>query len=724
MAIYQNQRVFHLTDGVVFSRVLALTASPDGQDALMDLYYGPALPKEAAELLPTDVRMSASFDGWREIAPLLYPEAGRGDYRPAACAVRGPDGALCSELRFVSADIQTGKPVLDGLPAVYTDKDEEADTLILHLRDERSGLLVDLSFTVMNQLHALTCSAVYRNEGKETLTLVKSASATLSLRGPHDILHLHGAWARERKPERVPCSHSCFTLRSERGASGHEHNPFLALLEPSANEHQGSVWGASLIWSGSFLMECDQDSRDDLRLTAGVIPCDWELQPGDVFTTPECVLVYSAEGLNGMSHIYHTLYRTRLCRGYWRDRVRPLLVNNWEATYFDFNEEKLMTIAKKAAQLGIELFVLDDGWFGKRDNDDCSLGDWVENPRKLPNGLMGLSEKIHGLGLQFGLWLEPEMISPDSDLYRAHPDWCLHVSDRHRTQARNQLILDLSRTDVQDYLIDMLNRVLSSAEINYIKWDMNRNFAETGSALLTPAQQSSVHVRYMLGLYRVLETITTRFPKVLFESCSGGGGRFDPGMLYYMPQTWTSDDTDAVERVGIQWGTSIVYPCSTMGAHVSAVPNHQIGRVTTMDFRGNVALSGNMGYELDLSTLSAEDLEVIRRQVQQVKRFGSLIQQGRFTRLESPFEGRVAAWQFTSADQQEVLVCVFQLSAAPNSVVPRIRVRDIAEGLYQSDDGMVYSGAVLRHSGLCVSFTGEREAQDHDSFVLHLTKRG
>ena len=718
-----SARRFHLTDGETFSRVLAVMEEPGGNPGLQEIYLGAALPEAAVSCVPQGFPPSASFDGYHQLAPYAYPTAGRGDFRPTACAVREPDGSCCPVLAYAGHAIYAGKPLLPGLPAVYIEAEDEATTLEIYLRDAKTDLEVTLRYTVLEAFHALACSVHFHNAGSETLLLERALSCAMNLPGEWELLHLHGAWSRERQPERLAIPHATFTLRSNRGASGHEHNPFLALLSPTADERQGEVWGVSLVWSGSFVMEVNKDARDHVRLVAGLDPCDWRLKPGEDFHTPETVLVRSDCGLNGMSQRFHALYRRRLCRGPWRDRIRPLLVNNWEATYFDFNEEKLLDIARTAAELGLELFVLDDGWFGKRNSDNCSLGDWTVNTEKLPGGLEGFAEKLHRLGLRFGLWLEPEMISPDSDLYRAHPDWCLHVPNRYRTQQRNQLILDMSRQEIQDYLIDTISGLLRGGAIDYIKWDMNRNFDEVGSAALPPEDMKSLHVRYMLGLYRVLDTLTSRFPDVLFESCSGGGGRFDPGMLAYMPQTWTSDDTDGVERVGIQWGTSLVYPVSAISAHVSAVPNHQVGRVTTMKFRGDVALGGNMGYELNLAMQTPEDLAVIRQQVDTVKRFRSLIQQGRFTRLRSPFTSRVAAWQFASEDQDEVLLCVFQLRAAPNQEDIYVRVDDIDDqALYVDDQGLTYAGGVLKYQGwrACFGETGPRE--DHDSLVLHLRR--
>ena len=718
-----SARRFHLTDGETFSRVLAIIDEPGGNPGLQELYLGAALPETAVACVPQGFPPSASFDGYHQLAPYAYPTAGRGDFRPTACAVQEPDGSCGPVLAYAGHTVYPGKPLLPGLPAVYIEAEAEATTLEITLRDAKTGLEAVLCYTVLEAFHALACSVRFHNGGAQTLVLENALSCAMNLTGEWELMHLYGAWSRERRPERTAIPHATFTLRSNRGASGHEHNPFLALLAPTADERQGEVWGVSLVWSGSFVMEVNKDVRDHVRLVAGLDPCHWRLLPGEDFHTPETVLVRSDAGLNGMSQRFHALYRRRLCRGPWRDRIRPLLVNNWEATYFDFTEEKLLAIAGKAAELGLELFVLDDGWFGKRNSDNCSLGDWTVNTEKLPGGLEGFAEKLHALGLRFGLWLEPEMISPDSELYRAHPDWCLHAPDRYRTQQRNQLILDMSRTEIQDYLIDTISGVLRGGAIDYIKWDMNRNFDEVGSAALAPEDMPSLHVRYMLGLYRVLETLTACFPDVLFESCSGGGGRFDPGMLAYMPQTWTSDDTDGVERVGIQWGTSMVYPVSAISAHVSAVPNHQVGRVTTMKFRGDVALGGNMGYELNLAAQTPEDLAVIRQQVDTVKRFRSLIQQGRFTRLRDPFASRVAAWQFASEDQAEILLCVFQLHASPNPEDIYIRVEDIDDhALYADDDGATYAGGVLKHQGWRACFGEKGYREDHDSLVLHLRR--
>lgn len=588
--------------------------------------------------------------------PQEYPQYGTSDFRSPAYQIKLSDGTRISELVYRSHRITAGKPALEGLPAVYTEQENEAETLELVLHDAKAGLSVTLYYTVFEQFSAIARSARLANEAGEALQLERALSASIDLPDArYDALYLSGAWARERHIQRRALAPGVTGINSRRGSSSHQFNPFLALLRPETNERQGEVYGFSLIYSGNFAAEAEVDQFGTTRVSLGINPFDfsWKLEPGEAFQTPEAVLVYSAEGLGGMSRTFHKLYRTRLCRGVHRDLERPILVNNWEATYFDFNADKIEAIAKKGGELGIELFVLDDGWFGKRDSDNSSLGDWFEDRRKLPNGLQDLAERVKRQGLQFGLWFEPEMISPDSDLYRSHPDWCLHVPNHRRTEARDQLILDMSRADVREYLYSRLSEIFTNVPISYIKWDMNRNMTEIGSALSSPERQSETAHRYILGLYELMERLTSEFPHILFESCSGGGGRFDPGMLYYMPQTWTSDDTDGVERLKIQYGTSIVYPVSTMGAHVSAVPNHQVGRKTSLEFRGDVAMSGNFGYELDLTTFTPEEVEIAKAQIASYKEIRGLVQQGDLYRLLSPFEGNETSWMFVSEDRRK-----------------------------------------------------------------------
>lgn len=701
IAFNESEKIFSLSGGDV-SYILHIT--PDGR--LMNLYWGKRIPDGAIHPTLEDYPGFISFDLPINWQPSELPALGTGWYGTPAIDVENAEGNNVVDLRYASHRIYAGKHPLEGLPATYVESKDEAQSLEIDLKDALTGLSVTLQYSIFEANGAIARSIRIQNEGSNPLIVRGAMSASAHLWGKeYDVIHLKGAWARERGVVRTAVGDGEYRIFSQRGASGHEENPFLALCDRHATEHFGSVWAVNFIYSGSFLGVAHVDNADNTRLSIGMNPnvFSWRLQPGERLQIPEAVMVFSDRGLNGMSHIFHNLYRTRLARGHWRDRDRPILINNWEATYFDFDEEKILTLARKARELGIELFVLDDGWFGVRNSDNCSLGDWIVNREKLPNGLAGLSEKIHALDMLFGIWVEPEMISPDSDLYRAHPDWCLHVRGRNRTEERNQLILDLSRVEVQDYLIDAISRVLKEGQVDYVKWDMNRNMTEYFSAALEPERQMETQHRYMLGLYRVLDAIVTAFPRVLFESCSGGGGRFDGGMLYYMPQTWTSDNTDAVARLGIQYGTSMVYPASAMGAHVSAVPNHQCRRTTSLQMRGDVALSGNFGFELDLTRLPDDDLETIRTLVEKVKRLRPLTRTGRFSRLISPDNSRHAAWQFVSEDNSAAILCVFRILTVANMPPVRVRMVDLdPNATYQADNGRQYSGALLMNMGLSV----------------------
>ena len=576
-----------------------------------------------------------------EAIPQEYPGYGATDLRSPAVELQFSDGTSATDFRYVSHKIYQGKNKLEGLPATYTENDEEATTLEIVLKDTLKPVEIVLTYSVFKEFDAITRNVKVRNMGQEDVKILRVLSASVDFNDDNfDMIQLSGSWARERHFVRQPLRSGSQSIESRRGASSHAQNPFMALARKDTTETKGDIYGFSFVYSGNFLANVEVDMFYNSRVQIGINPFDfsWLLKENEEFQSPESVLVYSPNGMTGMSHIYHNLYGKRLARGEHRDKIRPILINNWEATYFDFNETSIKNIAKEASNLGMELFVLDDGWFGKRNNDDCSLGDWFVNEDKIKGGLGKLSKEINDMGLQFGLWFEPEMVCPVSELYEKHPDWCIHIPGRTRSEARMQLILDLSRDDVCDYIIETLSKVLSSASISYVKWDMNRNMTEIGSAKLPPERQRELPHRYMLGLYRIMEELTTAFPHILFESCSGGGGRFDPGMLYYMPQTWTSDNTDAIERLKIQYGTSLVYPNVSMGCHVSAIPNHQVHRMTPLNTRGVVAMSGNFGYELDITKLSDEEKEMIKEQIKNYKEIRETIQFGDYYRLSSPFE--------------------------------------------------------------------------------------
>lgn len=635
--------------------------------------------------------------------PQEYPQFGLGDMREGALMVRAKDGTRTSDLRFVKAEVTEGKPKLAGLPATFGD---DCRTLTMTLRDELTGLEADLRYTVFADCDAIARSAELRNTSGDDLVLERAFSLCLDLPEKNfELITLSGAWSRERELVRRPLVFGEQSVSSMRGASSLQTSPFMALVRPETTEAQGEAYGMALVYSGSFYAGVQVDANRTARAMMGINDLDfaWMLEPGCSFQTPEAVCVYSAQGLDGMSAQFHRVCAEHLVRGRYAHAPRPILLNNWEATYFGFDEEKLLKIAATAADVGVELFVLDDGWFGKRDDDRTSLGDWTPDLRKLPGGLKHLVDGIHGLGLKFGLWFEPEMVSPVSELYRAHPDWAIHVKGRTPIEARSQLILDLSRADVQDFVYHAVADILEANGIDYVKWDMNRNMTNIGSALLPADRQKELPHRYMLGLYSILEKLIHTFPHVLFESCSSGGGRFDMGMLHYMPQTWCSDNTDALSRCRIQYSTSLVFPPFAMGSHVSAVPNHQTGRVTPIQTRGAVAMSGCFGYELDLNRLPEEDLEAVRGQVKRVKQLRNTLLYGDFHRLLSPYQGNETAWITVSKDKREAVLMLVRAQAGSNELPTLLRLRGLdASACYLVEEtGECYTGSELMHSGLC-----------------------
>ena len=671
-----DDRQLHLANGRI-SHVLRVYE--DGSLGALHLGAPLALGRSYRHLGPDP------FTGWSnrvgDSIPLAVPTAGIGDLRVPALMVVGPDGSGTVALRYTRHATSPGKPPLDGLPSTYTEDDAEAETLTITLADDHTGLEVDLRLTLFADRPVLARSLVLRAT-RDPLTVRTAMSLSLDL-PDHDwtVTHLSGTWAREAHVVEHRLAPGRIAYGSQRGASGAQHNPFLGLRRPSTDESAGEAIGASLVYSGNFLAEAEVDQFGSTRVRLGLDPetFAWPLAPGEAFTTPEVVVAWTNGGLGALSHAFHDLYGRRLARGTWRDRPRPVLLNNWEGTYFDFDADRLVDIATAGRDLGVELFVLDDGWFGRRDRDDSSLGDWVVDRRKLPDGLDGLAARITALGIGFGLWIEPEMVSQDSDLFRAHPDWAIGIPGRPHTESRQQLVLDLGRPEVVDHLTDALSAILASAPISYVKWDMNRNITEPYARDLPPERQGMFHHRSILGVYELYRRLTTRFPGVLFESCASGGGRFDPGMLAYAPQAWTSDDTDAAERLAIQWGTSLVYPPSAIAAHVSAVPNHQTGRVTPLETRAAVAFFGVFGYELDPTRLSDEERATVREQIGFYVAHRGTFQYGRFHRLESPFagRGRHVAWMSVAADGGEAIVGVYTSVNQPAPEARRVRLRGL-----------------------------------------------
>ena len=636
--------------------------------------------------------------------PLEYSGAGVGDFRINAASAAYHDGSCALDLRFKSFEIKDGKYAVEGMPAVYAG-DKNAQTLEITLCDVSQPLEVVLRYGVLPELDIITRSAVFRNNGSETVILKNAASLCLDIAdGKWEWIHFHGRHAMERIPERMPLIHGVQESSSSRGTSSHQQNPSVILCSPDCTEKNGECIGAFLVYSGSFKTRIEYDQLNQTRLVMGINPelFEWHLGAGESFETPEAVMTYSGNGFAEMSHRFHRVIRENICRGKYKLAKRPVLINNWEATYFDFNEEKILSIAKKAAEIGVDMLVLDDGWFGKRDSDCSGLGDWIVNENKLRGGLGSLVENIKALGLKFGIWFEPEMVSEDSDLYRAHKEWAIQIPDRNPMRGRYQLLLDLSREDVREYLYDKISSVLKSADISYVKWDMNRSICDWYSSGLSAEKQSELPHRYILGLYSLLERLTSEFPDVLFEGCSGGGGRFDAGMLYYCPQIWCSDDTDAYERTIIQYGTSYIYPVSSVGSHVSIVPNHQTGRITPMSARGVTAMAGSFGFELDLNNISDEDRNTAKEQIKRFRELDSLIHNGKYYRLSSPLTDKGAFWCYVEEDRSEVLVHGMIFRTEANMKRYRLKLSGLdSEAVYKDElSGNEYTGSSLMNGGI------------------------
>ena len=697
---------------------------------LLHLYYGRRTGADMSYLLrtadrgfsgnPYEQRMNRGFS--LDTLPQEYSGNGVGDYRvPAVQAVQA-NGSRSVDLRYQGHRLLDGKRDPAALPHVRCD--ETCRTLEITLRDAATGLEALLYYTVFPEKDVIVRSARLVNRGKSAMTLTKAASVGLDFpQGRFEALHFHGRHCMERQPERLKLPAGVTSFGSRRGMSSHHSNPFVILCDPKTGEDAGACWGFMLVYSGNHLEEIEVDQMGSVRLVAGIHPDGfaWPLQPGEAFDAPEAILAYSEEGFNGLSARYHDLIRENVIPTRFREGRRPILLNSWEACYFDFDADKIGPLARDAKALGVELLVLDDGWFGKRDDDNSGLGDWTANAAKLGCSLGELSERIHGLGLQFGLWFEPEMISEDSDLFRAHPDWALRDPDRNPCMARNQLVLDMSRREVVDHVFAAMCGVLDRAKIEYVKWDFNRSAANLFSCALPPEQQGTVAHRFMLGTYDLLARLQERFPDLMIEGCAGGGGRFDAGMLFYCPQIWCSDDSDAIERLEIQRGTSYGYPASTMGAHVSASPNHQTGRSTPLNTRNIVAQSGTFGYELNPNLLSEDEKAQIRRQIEDYKRFQPLIAQGTYYRLgELDGAADFEAWMFVSKDRSEALVNLVSRHSRANGPFPFVRLRGLDPDAAYRLDGMerTMTGAALMYGG----YVFEQLFGDYPARQLHLER--
>lgn len=728
----EQSREFHLYNNKISYLIKILANEQLGQ-----LYFGKRIPNRGNHdyLVENTYRPVTSYVFDDDYSFSLgnvkqeYPAYGTTDQRRPALDIKQPNGSRITDFKYVSHKIYAGKRKLTGLPATYVEDESEATTLEINLYDELIQVTLCLQYTIFENSAAIARSVKFSNNSDQKYQLKTVLSLNLDLPDAnYEWLQFSGAWGRERHLHKTPLRPGIQAINSARGASSHMQNPFVILKRPFTTEEQGEALGVSFVYSGNFLAQAEVDEYSVTRLQIGIDPFQfsWCLKPNETFQTPEAILAYTSEGLNQLSQTFQKLYTTRLARGYWRDKERPILINNWEATYFDFTEEKLLSIAKKAKELGIELFVLDDGWFGERTKETAGLGDWYVNRNRLKNGISGLSRKIHDLGMMFGLWLEPEMVNKDSDLYRKHPDYIIETPKRHASHGRKQYVLDFSRKEVVDNIYEQLVKILDEGEIDYIKWDMNRNITECYSIAYPPEQQGEIMHRYILGVYDLYERLIERYPKILFESCASGGGRFDAGMLYYAPQAWTSDDSDAIERLKIQYGTSFGYPQSMMGAHVSASPNEQLGRNTPLKIRGDVAFFGAFGYELDLDKLSSTELASIKKQIELMKKYRSIFQYGTFYRLKSPFEGNIVSWMVVSEDKSQAIVGYYKILNDVNCEYRRLCLPGLdADTLYNVQEELGsylgnFTGNELANIGLVTTDASAGQNQETTDFYSKL----
>ncbi len=698
---------------------------------LLHLYYGPKTEGDMSSLLtaydrgfsgnPYDAGSDRTFS--MDTFPQEYPYYGNGDFRSPAFNVKNEQGVYGIDLRYKSHSVTEGKYGIPGLPAVYAEKAEGAYTANVVLEDSLLGLEVTLRYGVLPELDVITRSVIVKNNGECPVHLTKVYSAGMDfLTGDFELLHFHGRHAMERMEERIPVIYGNQSFGSRRGTSSHQQNPFFILAEKETTEDFGACYGISMLYSGNFKCEVEKDQFGQTRMQMGLLDemFEYPLESGKTFYTPEVAMAYSEDGLTSLSHIYHKLIRYHICRGKYKTARRPVLINNWEATYMDFNGDKIVEIAKQAAELGVEMLVLDDGWFGSRDTDNSGLGDWVVNEEKMGGPLSETADKINAMGMKFGLWIEPEMVNEDSDLYREHPDWAYVIPGRRPIRGRNQLVLDFSRKEVVDYIFNSISKVIDSANIAYIKMDMNRSICDVYTAVEQQQNYGKIMYEYVLGIYDFLERLIQRYPDLLIEGCSGGGGRFDAGMLYYTPQIWCSDDTDAIERIQIQHGTSFGYPISAVGSHVSAVPNHQTGRMTSIQTRSVVAMAGSFGYELDLNLLSDAEKEAVKEQIKDYKKYWNLIHNGLYYRLHNPNTNHeFAAWEFTTEDKSESLLNIVTLTTHANAPVNYVKCKGLdPKRMYWCEkDNKVYSGNALMNVGFPIAvIPGE-----YHGMQIHLT---
>lgn len=712
---YENEKIFKIdTENVSYIMAIA------DNHYLGNVYYG-------AKISDYDVRYLMQLDeppftpsvnnrekaGFLDKFPMEYPAGGIGDFRESCIEIKNEKNQYGADFEYVGYRILEEKKPIKGMPAAFGDN---AKTLEIELEDKSVGIRLVLSYSIFEDSDAIIKSVDIRNEGSEKVYLEKAMSTCLNinLKNPK-MVTLDGAWGRERRISRREIGFGKTSVSSQRGISSHQENPFTAIVSEDCTQTHGQVYACNFVYSGNFVSLAERDAFSSIRYVMGINSerFEWVLESGENFQTPEVVMVYSDNGYDRMTHIFHDLYRNHLIRGQWKDKDRPVLINNWEATYFDFDTEKLLKIATEAKRNGIEMLVLDDGWFGKRNSDNCSLGDWKVNEEKLSGGLTNLAKKVNEIGLRFGLWIEPEMVSEDSDLYRAHPEWILCTAKRQPSQARAQYVLDITSPKVREYILDSIFEVIENANIEYIKWDMNRALTDIGSSYIDLERQGEILHRYTLAVYEMQEKLTSKYPYILLENCCSGGGRFDPGMLYYSPQIWCSDDTDAVERLAIQEGTQFVYPLSTIGAHVSDCPNHTTRRTASFEMRGVAAMGGTFGYELDVTAISEKDRSEISSQVERYKKNCTLIRTGDYYRLESYADNHSCdCYMVVSKAKDKAVVTYIQLDFAPSLKRTVIKMRGLIEDADYKIEDRVYRGDVLMKAGYVVKgIDGENNAK-------------
>ena len=706
----KNGRLFTLQTKDSSYQMLA-----DEKGVLLHLYYGGR--SDGDDLSDLIVRSDVGFSGNPEEAgrdrtysldtlPQEAPSSGVGDYREDMVRLTHADGSFAADFRFDRYEILPESYRIPGMPALYDTEEERSETLIIYLKEKASGAELALYYGVWEAQNVITRAAKLTNAGNEPFVLEKLLSCSMDMMNREsDLIYFSGRHAMERTMERTAVGRAKTEITSIRGTSSHQYNPAMILCDRNAGEETGECFGFCLAYSGNFTASAQMDQRGQTRVQMGIHPYRFavKLEAGEDFFAPQAILAYSGKGFGSLSASYHEILREHMCRGTWKHARRPVLINNWEATYFDFDDDKILKIAGQAKELGIEMLVLDDGWFGKRNDDNSGLGDWFVNEKKIRGGLAALSEKIHQMGMKFGLWFEPEMVSEDSDLYRQHPDWALQIPGRVPNHSRNQLVLDMSRADVRDYLMERFEAILGETQIEYVKWDMNRSVCDLYSH--ADPHAGGLYHKYVLGVYELLERFVQRFPQILLEGCSGGGGRFDAGMLYYSPQIWCSDNTDAMNRLDIQYGTSFFYPASAVGAHVSACPNHQTGRTVPFSTRADVALAGSFGYELDLRTLSDEEKEQVTEEVAEFKKYYELTHEGRYYRLTDAKNRDFAAWEFTAKDRSRALVEIVKKDAWGNPLPVHVNVCGLADDAkYRcSMDGHVRTGRSWNRAGVTLS---------------------